>query len=135
MLERHSTQTRLSSERGEQLFGHRVLVAPQASSEQAQRLAQHLKQGGVGELLIYRSGEYQDGISLGVFANRSNAQRQSDKARRLGIETELVPVLRPIEAHYVSIRRDADTSIDLAPVRDAVKMDTLPMNAIDCRAI
>lgn len=117
------------------MFGHRVLVAPQENAAQAQILAQRLNKAGIDDLLVYRSGEYANGISLGVFANRSNAERVSVRARRLGIATELVPVLKPVDSHFVSIRRDADTVIDLSPIREALKIESLPVNEVDCRTI
>jgi hypothetical protein len=117
------------------LFGHRVLVPPGETREQAQRLTRQLAENGFGDLLLFRSGEMKNGISLGVFSKKSNAEQQSDKALQLGIRTDLIPVYRSTESHFLLIRRNTERPIDLEPIRVALKKKTLPIQTVDCRAM
>ena len=98
---------RLDRRQSPQVFAQRVFVPPQASAEAAERLAERLREGGITDLLVYHSGELRNGISLGVFADPANAERQAARAARLGVATDRVALHRPEDAHFLLVRRPA----------------------------
>jgi hypothetical protein len=72
-----------------QVAGFYVMVPPAGSQEDAQATLVRLKQKGIADTWLFRSGPYENAISLGLFSNRTNAERQAGKVRAKGFEIEL----------------------------------------------
>ncbi len=74
---------------GEVPAGHWVLVPPQASRAAALAVADRLKKKGITDLWVISKGAEKNGISLGVFSQRENADRFARRARAKGFDVEI----------------------------------------------
>lgn len=74
-----------------------VIVPPQNTRQQTERLLAELRQKKIDSFII-DSGEYANGISLGVFAERANTDNYRRRLTDLGVETTVVlrPHLQPV---------------------------------------
>jgi hypothetical protein len=79
---------------------HLVYYPAAASQEQALANAEMLRNNyGIKDLLLFRSGELQGAISLGVFSNEQRAKLAQNQFEKKGLHTEIRPRY-PAEAHY-----------------------------------
>ena len=98
---------------------HRVYVGPMAHADAADGEAARLRDRGVKDLQIIRSGELANGISLGVFSSRRNAERQLVRMTRLGVDARIVSDANSGTARYVVSAAVRSDELDRADILDA----------------
>jgi RND family efflux transporter MFP subunit len=69
--------------------GYIVLTRRQETREAARQLAKELKDGGVRDIQRLSRGNYANRIALGVFRDRTGAERRAAELGVLGLETEI----------------------------------------------
>lgn len=89
---------------GQQRVGYWVLVPPQASRAAAESIAAQLKAKGIKDYWIVSKGEVKNGISLGVFSQKDNADAFIKRARAKGFTVELREKTKPVEQLWLDYR-------------------------------
>ncbi len=82
------------------LIGYRVYIPPLASVEEAREMLQKLKRQGIKDSVIIRQGEYENGISLGVFSKKDGAKRHQDAMAKKGFSAKMVERYRDGEQYW-----------------------------------
>lgn len=68
-----------------------VFVPPFDSGEAAEEAVRLMRRDGIVDIMRIKTGEFANGISLGAYRNRSNAERRIEVLRELGYNAELRP--------------------------------------------
>lgn len=92
--------------------GHWVQVTGIPNREQANALIGKLKEGGLADAYLLRSEPGDNAISLGLFSDINGAQRISQRAEAVGVETVTQETYRERTVHWVDAggARAADAS-------------------------
>ncbi len=94
-------------------IGYWVIIPPLGSQSAAIEAVKKLKANGIKDLRRFFKDENRNGISLGVFSKRSNAESRRRAIAKMGFKVEIHP--RAIEApvYWIDFRRLSTTGTDL----------------------
>lgn len=82
-------QVDVSNETRSMHAGYWVMVPPQQSRDAAEAVGRRLKAKGIKDYWVIPKGEFQFGISLGVFSQQPNAVRFAERARKKGFMVDI----------------------------------------------
>jgi hypothetical protein len=80
---------RLTSENVKREVGYWVYLPPFASREVAEAKRRELAQRGVRDIAVVHDGPQVNGVSLGYFAHRDNAERRQQDMSALGLTVKM----------------------------------------------
>jgi hypothetical protein len=89
-----------------------------------------LQQHGFKDYYLVRSGENENAVSLGVFSERSRAERRYRQIRGFGLKPQLDELVMPTQHHYVSFRWP--TSKSAAPSAVLGDIQAKPPEKLTC---
>lgn len=81
---------------GQQRVGWWVLVPPQPSRAAAEAIAATLKAKGIKDYWVVSKGEAKNGISLGVFSQKGNAQALVKRLRAKDLDVQMREKTKPV---------------------------------------
>lgn len=99
---------RMARERREIVGSYRVYLPPLESRESAVEKLRELRGKGLRDVAIIRSGALRNGVSLGVYANRSNADGRQGVLAELGYSALVVANIRDVEYATIEARVGGD---------------------------
>jgi hypothetical protein len=85
-------------------IGYWVMIPPLDNPEAAANLVQQLRERGVKDLRRFVRGKQKNGISLGVFSKRENAERRRREIARGGFASEISPRYITAPIYWVDYR-------------------------------
>lgn len=114
----------------EQRVGYWVLVPPQPSRAAADAIAARLKAKGIKDYWVLSRGPVRNGISLGVFSQRENADTMLKEIRAKGFKVEMRDKTKRVEQLWLDYSgtkpvRDADVA-SRAPAGVRVESQSCP---------
>ena len=71
------------------LIGYYVLIPPLGSIAEGNKKLEELKEAGIADTWLFRRGEYQFAISLGLFSRQSSAERHATNVGKKGFDVEV----------------------------------------------
>ena len=74
-----------------QVTRYMVVTGRQASAEQAQQLAERLRENGVESPWVIPRGKLEGRVSLGLYLKRTSAEKQRAELKRRGFTVEIKP--------------------------------------------
>lgn len=74
----------------EKSIGYWVIVPPLATKDEAVGLVNRMRDAGFKDVGRFHKGEEKNGISLGVFSRRANAEIRQKEVAKKGFETEIL---------------------------------------------
>ena len=95
---------RLVRERRETISSYRVYLPPLESRESAARKVRELRGKGIRDVAVIMSGSLRNGVSLGVYENRSNADRRLGALGTLGYSALLAANTGAVEHVTIEAR-------------------------------
>jgi len=116
--------------------GYIVLTPRQETREAARQLESELRESGVRDILRMSRGSYANRISLGVFRDRTGAERRAGDLEVLGLETEIEKRTQTTVRWWLDLTHP---STDLDPQRVRETMDGmgngLELHPLECPAV
>lgn len=86
--------------------GYYVLVPPAATQEEAKTVLAAIRQAGVKDTWLFRSGELANAISLGLYSRAESAERFAKVVRAKGFGVELREKTRSTDQWWVGLRTE-----------------------------
>ncbi|AKH21401.1 SPOR domain-containing protein [Sedimenticola thiotaurini] len=96
----------LRRESMEKPIGFWVLIPPLSSQQAAIEKVKQLRASGIEDIRRFVKGDLKDGISLGVFSNKSNAQKRQQEVANKGHRADVVPRLITVPSYWIDYRSD-----------------------------
>ena len=85
-----------------------VIIPPKTTKGEAEVILLELQQKKIDSFII-EDGEYQNGITLGVFSNQSNAEEYHREIITQGYQANVKPLLRQIKEYWLEmLKQDAE---------------------------
>ena len=103
-LREQSIETALRRESIKEEAGFWVIIPPFDDRQMAIDTVTRLKELGVSDIWRFYRGEYKNGVSLGMYSRRKNAEQRRDSIIGLGYLPEVVPRFRDVEQHWIDYR-------------------------------
>lgn len=91
------------------ILGYRVYIEPLASREEARVLARELNDLGVNDYFIINDDEFKNGISLGLFKQKSGAIRRMAQIRRFNFDVKMEARQRDTSIVWLDIEDSNET--------------------------
>lgn len=98
--------TSLRRESMEKPIGYWVMIPPMQSQEAAIEKVKQLRESGIQDIRRFVKGDQKNGISLGVFSNKKNAQSRQQEIASKGHVASVVPRLITVPTYWVDYRSD-----------------------------
>lgn len=103
-----------------------VMIAPLSSREEGNRKIQELADAGVKDTWLFRSGEYRNAISLGLFTREASANRHAENIRKKGFPNQVIPRGVRKEGRWLYLRNRDGGDIGLSlPLPDGASAERL----------
>lgn len=100
--------TSLRHESMEKPIGYWVMILPLESQEAAIEKVRQLRASGIEDIRRFVKGDQRNGISLGVFSTKKNAQSRQQAIAKKGHSSSVVPRLVTVPAFWVDYRADEE---------------------------
>ncbi|MCP3662092.1 MAG: hypothetical protein GY696_06280 [Gammaproteobacteria bacterium] len=94
-------------------IGYSVIIPPLGSQSAAIEAVKRLKANGVKDLRRFVKDEVRNGISLGVFSKRSNAESRRRSIAKMGYKVKVQPRTIEVLVYWIDFRRLSTTGMDL----------------------
>ncbi|WP_428635251.1 SPOR domain-containing protein [Sedimenticola sp.] len=98
--------TSLRRESMDKPIGYWVMIQPLASQEAAIEKVKQLRASGIEDIRRFVKGDQKNGISLGVFSSKKNAQSRQQEIAAKGHSSSVVPRLITVPSYWVDYRSD-----------------------------
>lgn len=108
-----------------------VMIAALPSREEGNRKIQELADAGVKDTWLFRSGEYRNAISLGLFTREASAKRHAENIEKKGFPNQVIPRGAREEGRWLYLRNRDGGDIGLSlPLPDGASAERLacPVN-------
>jgi hypothetical protein len=106
-LTRQGIDASLQQEMIQKPIGFWVLIPPLASQQEAIRVVEDLSSQGVRDIRRFVKGTQKNGISLGVFSSRENAEKRRREILTKGKRTEIQPRHIKVSVYRVEYRANS----------------------------
>ena len=104
-----------------------VLVPPLADRDAGIEKLRELRDAGFADSWLFRGGEYRNAISLGLFSNRSGAEKHADNVRNKGFDADVRDKLSPVERRWLVLRLEGgDVMRAELPLPEGAKRSSQP---------
>ena len=107
--------------------GYYVLIPPLASRAEGIRKLRELREAGVDDIWLFRSGEFNNAISLGLFSREQTARRHAANVGKKGFAAEIRNRTSISERRWLELKYT--DGVDLAtqvPLPDGATVELLP---------
>jgi hypothetical protein len=105
-LKKSNLNARLERSIEKEQIGYWVIIPPLADGSQAQAKIEELAQIGLKDIWHFRGGGMKNAISLGMFAQKENAEKFSKEVLQKGFKTEMQPRFINKTRYVVKFRID-----------------------------
>lgn len=123
-------QTLGSRESVERRFrGYWVFLPASASRDRALTTARELAAAGVRDYYVVTAGDQENTISLGLFRDRSNAERRQGEMRSRGYQADMSERVEEQRVYWLKLAQPPEPAVDW---RTLVVAGDLQDNAVDC---
>lgn len=100
------------SETYRQADGYYVMIPPLPGRAEGRAMLQRLNEAGITDTWLFRSGENENAISLGLFSRRSSAERHAATISGKGFATEVRERKREFSGRFLVIGSSVAGSMD-----------------------
>lgn len=126
--------TSLRRESMEKPIGFWVLIPPLSSQQAAIEKVKQLRASGIEDIRRFVKGDLKDGISLGVFSRKANAQKRQQEIASKGHRADVVPRLITVPSYWIDYRSDP-SRVDRAAARiresqEGIKNEQYPCSRV-----
>jgi len=97
-------------------IGYLVMIPPLQNQEAAIEKVKQLRASGIQDIRRFVKGDQKNGISLGVFSNKNNAQSRQQEIVSKGHGASVIPRLITVPSYWVDYRSD-QARVDRATAR------------------
>ncbi|TVT50584.1 MAG: SPOR domain-containing protein [Sedimenticola thiotaurini] len=98
----------LRRESMEKPIGYWVIIPPLESQQAAIKKVSELRASGISDIRRFVKGEQKNGISLGVFSSKVNAQVRQQEIAKKGHAAKVIPRLIVVPTYWVDYRADQE---------------------------
>lgn len=98
--------TSLRRESMDKPIGYWVMIPPMQNQDEAIEKVKQLRASGIQDIRRFVKGDQKNGISLGVFSNKKNAQSRQQEIVSKGHGASVVPRLITVPTYWVDYRSD-----------------------------
>jgi len=113
-----------------------VMIPPYKTNSAARDAASKLAKAKVRDFLVIRSGEFKDGISLGLFSQKDGAESRLKEilALKLNIRSpEIRPRTSSARSHWLIVRTNSDDAQNV--LQQQLSVEGMQGTPIDCPSI
>lgn len=103
-LKKLGIEASLQQESQQKPNGFWVIIPPLPTRQQAIDTVKRLNQLGVKDNRRFYKGEFRDGVSLGIYSRRKNAEKRRDFIAAMGFEPSVVPRIQDFTLYRVDYR-------------------------------
>jgi len=111
MLEDRGIKASLRRETKKQQAGFWVIIPPYRDRNTAVEAAKRLKELGFTDIWRFYKGEFKNGISLGMYSRRRNAETRRDSIVATGFFPEVLPRYRDVAMHWIDYRVEGEENL------------------------
>lgn len=101
-IKNNVTDTKIRDQEEKKLSVFWVYINPEKSRKDAKTLGQNLKAKKIKDFYIIRSGEKNNGISLGHFKSKYRATKLTKRVKSLGFDVRIEPVLKAYTVYWLN---------------------------------
>lgn len=94
------------------ITGYWVVLPPYENAGAANRVVEQLKEQGVTDVQRFYRGEYQNGISLGIYNQRYNAEKRKAQIETKGFSPDVLPRFRGVPNYWVDFISQGEVDMD-----------------------
>lgn len=91
------------SEEFPEVDGYYVMIPAAADRAAGLQKLSELKAAGLKDVWLFRAGEFENAISLGLFSRETSARRHAERARKLGFSPEVRNRTSPKERRWLQL--------------------------------
>ena len=115
VVAKQALSAELREEPEKNITGYWVLLPPYESASAANEVVKQLKSRDVIDVQRFYKGEYQNGVSLGIYNRRFNAEKRREQIEAKGFSAEVVPRYNEVPRYWIDFRseREANGGVDL----------------------
>ena len=124
---------RMVREKRETISSYRVYLPPLESRQRAARKVRELRGKGIRDVAVIMSGSLRNGVSLGVYENRSNADRRLGALGALGYPALLASNTGAVE--HVTIRARVRGEFDTLRAAWKFRFPEHTIRSVACRQV
>ena len=95
------------------LIGYYVLIPPLGSIAEGNKKLEELKEAGIADTWLFRRGEYQFAISLGLFSRQSSAERHAANVGKKGFDVEVRQRTALRDRRWLQLKNSDGSELDL----------------------
>ena len=110
-LEDSGINASLRRETRKQQAGFWVIIPPYRNRNSAVEAAKRLKELGFTDIWRFYKGEFKNGISLGMYSRRRNAETRRDSIVATGFFPEVLPRYRDVVMHWIDYRVEGEENL------------------------
>lgn len=107
----------LREEMEKNISGYWVLLPPYENASAANEVVKQLKSRDVIDVQRFYKGEFQNGVSLGIYNQRYNAEKRRAQIETKGFSAEVVPRYNEVRSYWIDYRseREVNGHVDIPP--------------------
>ncbi|MCW8847929.1 MAG: SPOR domain-containing protein [Sedimenticola sp.] len=109
-LSSQGLDTSLRRESMEKPIGYWVIIPPLENQQAAIKKVSELRASGISDIRRFVKGDQKNGISLGVFSSKANAQVRQQEISKKGHAARVIPRLIVVPSYWVDYRSDQESA-------------------------
>jgi len=98
----------------EKPIGYWVIIPPLASQEGAIDKVRQLKESGISDIRRFVKGDQRNGIALGVFSSKQNAELRRQEVAKKGHAAKVIPRLITVPTYWIDYRSSQESAAKAA---------------------
>lgn len=125
--------SRIRSEIVKTIRDYWVIQKPEITDGHQSEDIARLRRSGITDVSPIRDGQYEGGISLGIYRQRTNAIKRRQQVDRFGLTADVIERGDEQYVYWVDAREDLDTALSVEQ-RENLKRRFIPItiNSADC---
>jgi hypothetical protein len=124
----------LRRESMEKPIGYWVIIPPLGSQEGAIDKVRQLKESGISDIRRFVKGDQRNGISLGVFSSKENAELRRQEVVKKGHAARVIPRLITVPTYWIDYRASQESAAkavkSLSQKNEAIKNEEYPCSRV-----
>jgi len=110
-LESRGIEASLRRETIKQQAGYWVIIPPYENGIDAVEAEKKLKEYGFADIWRFYKGEFKNGISLGMYSRKRNAETRRESVVETGFSPEVLPRYRDVVMHWIDYRIEGEENL------------------------
>jgi hypothetical protein len=111
-----------------------VIQTPEVTAGNEESDIARLRRAGITDISVIRDGEYEGGVSLGIYRNRTNAIKRRQQVDRFGLTAEIVERGDEHSVYWVDTNTDVEKALNERQI-DSITSRYIPLSIgdIECQ--